>query len=153
MCLLFSKVDYINNILLQDFHCFKTSKSVCVNLLRKTKNIFSKNLALKGSKTLLRCCLPKHHWHQRCCSMRICLQEAPVARNLLCKLPWRWLCRSSCAEWQPLRAELRLEKRTDKDHEKGLIFCNIQQGWLSSPGKHSQTSASVTHVFTSVCIF
>lgn len=47
----------------------------------------------------------------------------------------------------------RLEKWTDKDHEKGLIFCHIHQCWISSPGKHSQTSASVTHVFNTVCVF
>jgi len=47
------------------------------------------------------------------------LQGSPVARQLPCQLPWRWLCGTCCAEWQLLHAAVqavasRLPKATWK---------------------------------------
>lgn len=65
----------ISTIFFYRIFFFFLNKCISVNPLRKTRIVFSKSLILKGSKTLLCCCLSKHHWHQRCCSMT-CIQDA-----------------------------------------------------------------------------
>lgn len=95
-------------------------------------SVFIKILILKRSKTLLCGCLSKHHWYQRCCSMRI---SRMLARGISCKKsPVQaflklWLWHGHCAEWQPLHkpAQAGLRKRTRKNW---YFVKYISAGWL-----------------------
>lgn len=88
------------------FFFLKTSKSISVNPLRKTRGVFLRTWFWKIAKHCRVGVFQNTIDTRGAAAWEYpgCLQEPPVARNLPCKLRWRWQWHRSWAKRQPLRA-------------------------------------------------